>query len=469
MEQIQTDMAEIRAQIGTTMGQFLEAIQTVTRGQEELRQHVQRPDVTVDPSGVHQKVVNPTQEVPLNQNVRNTMRVPVNEAPHRENLSVSSYDTFKFPMDEDEGKLRLLDKRLKAIEDRDCLGLDAASLCLVPDIKIPPKFKAPNFEKYKGTTCPITHIKDSLSGASLEWYTQLERTNIRTWKDLAKAFFKHYKHNSDMVPTRIQLQGLTQKVDESFREYAQRWRELAARVQPPLLERELIDMFMDTLQDPYLNRMVGCAASEFSTLVVIGERIEHGLMTGRIQNTATNFEFPEQDGEETSTISEVEEKDHAYSPVQIPCYQMTEITPDQDAPQICAATISQPPVQFVQQEPVLYNQSVKYAPQQQQRYRQNRRPQGGQNQRRPRKVYEPIPMPHSQLLSHLLRNSLVELKQLGPPPFLYPEGYDPNAYCEFHSGAPGHSIEGCNVFKGTVQNLIDSKAICFTPNGLRIN
>ncbi|XP_058784842.1 uncharacterized protein LOC131659705 [Vicia villosa] len=451
MEQIQTDMAEIRAQIGTTMGQFLEAIQTVTRGQGDLRKPIQRPDFIVDPSGVHQKVVNPTQEAPLNQNVRNTMQVPVNEAPHRENLSVSSYDTFKFPMDEDEGKLRLLDKRLKAVEDRDCLGLDAASLCLVPDIKIPPKFK------------------DSLSGASLEWYTQLERTNIRTWKDLAKAFFKHYKHNSDMVPTRIHLQGLTQKVDESFREYAQRWRELAARVQPPLLERELVDMFMDTLQDPYLNRMVGCAASEFSTLVVIGERIEHGLMTGKIQNAATNFEFPEQDGEETSTISEVEERDHAYSPVQIPCYQMTEITPDQDAPQICVATISQPPVQFVQQEPVLYNQSVKYAPQQQQRYRQNHRPQGGQNQRRPRKVYEPIPMPHSQLLSHLLQNSLVELKQLGPPPFPYPEGYDPNAYCEFHSGAPGHLIEGCNVFKGTVQNLIDSKAICFTPNGLRIN
>ncbi|XP_058784080.1 uncharacterized protein LOC131658847 [Vicia villosa] len=440
MEQIQTDMAEIRAQIGTTMGQFLEAIQIVTRGQGELRHPVQRPDVTVDPSGVHQKVVNPTQEVPLNQNVRNTMRVPVNEAPHRENLSVSSYDTFKFPMDEDEGKLRLLDKRLKAVEDRDCLVLDAASLCL-----------------------------DSLSGASLEWYTQLERTNIRTWKDLARNFFKHYKHNSDMVPTRIQLQGLTQKVDESFREYAQRWRELAARVQPPLLERELIDMFMDTLQDPYLNRMVGCAASEFSTLVVIGERIEHGLMTGKIQNTATNFEFPEQDGEETSTISEVDEKDHAYSPVQIPCYQMTGIIPDQDAPQICVATISQPPVQFMQQEPVLYNQSVKYAQQQQQRYKQNLRPQGGQNLRRPRRVHEPIPMPHSQLLSHLLRNSLVELKPLGPPPFLYPEGYDPNAYCEFHSGAPGHSIKDCNVFKGTVQNLIDSKAICFTLNGLRIN
>ncbi|XP_058741285.1 uncharacterized protein LOC131613654 [Vicia villosa] len=444
MEQIQTDMAEIRAQIGTTMGQFLEAIQTVTSGQGELRQPVQRPDVTVDPSGVHRKVVNPTQEVLLNQNVRNTMQVPVNEAPHRENISISSYDTFKFPMDEDEGKLRLLDKRLKAVEDRDCLVLDAASLCL-----------------------------DSLSGASLEWYTQLERTNIRTWKDLAKAFFKHYKHNSDMALTRIQLQGLTQKVDESFREYAQRWRELASRVQPPLLERELIDMFMDTLQDPYLNRMVGCAASEFSTLVVIGERIEHGLMTGKIQNAATNFEFPEQDGEETSTISEVGEKDHAYSPVHIPCYQMTEIIPDQDAPQICAATISQPPVQFVQQEPVLYNQSVKYALQQQQRYKQNRRPQ--QNQQRPQNNLErrnapldPIPMTYSKLLPHLVQSSLVVPKFLKPPKSFPPE-YDPNVQCDYHAGSVGHSTEDCNSFKAKVQQLIDMRYLTFQEGKLLIN
>src|SRR4051812_42660921 len=103
--------------------------------------------------------------------------------------------------------------------------------------------------------------------------------------------------------------------------------------------------------------MVGCAASEFPALVVVGERIEHGLMTGKIQNAATNFEFPEQNGEETSIISKVEEEDHAYSPVQTPCYQMPEIIPNQDAPQICATTISQPPVQFVQQKPIPYDQS----------------------------------------------------------------------------------------------------------------
>ena len=36
---------------------------------------------------------------------------------------------------------------------------DMAELCLVPDMVIPPKFKVPDFDKYKGTTCPKNHLK----------------------------------------------------------------------------------------------------------------------------------------------------------------------------------------------------------------------------------------------------------------------------------------------------------------------
>ena len=32
-------------------------------------------------------------------------------------------------------------------------------LCLVPDVIIPPKFKVPDFDKYKGTTCHKSHLK----------------------------------------------------------------------------------------------------------------------------------------------------------------------------------------------------------------------------------------------------------------------------------------------------------------------
>lgn len=75
-------------------------------------------------------------------------------------------------------------------------------------------------------------------------------------------------------------------MNESFKEYAQKWRELAARVQPPMLEREIVDMFMSTLQGPYYDRMLGSTSVGFSELVMAGERIEVGLKMGKIQPTS---------------------------------------------------------------------------------------------------------------------------------------------------------------------------------------
>lgn len=92
-----------------------------------------------------------------------------------------------------------------------------------------------------------------------------------------------------MAPNRTKLQSLTQKIDESFKYYAQRWRDLASRVEPPLLERELTNMFMSTLQGPYLDMMVRRASSGFLDLVVVGEQIENCLKNGKIQGAAVVF------------------------------------------------------------------------------------------------------------------------------------------------------------------------------------
>ena len=53
-----------------------------------------------------------------------------------------------------------LEERLRAIEGGgDYPFADMAELCLVHDVIIPPKFKVPNFDKYKGITCPKNHMK----------------------------------------------------------------------------------------------------------------------------------------------------------------------------------------------------------------------------------------------------------------------------------------------------------------------
>lgn len=126
----------------------------------------------------------------------------------------------------------MLEEKLKAIEGHDAFGLNASDMCLVLGLIMPPKFKTPNFEKYKGDSSPKQHLvmfcrkmtfyahndkmmihcsQDSLSGASLSWYMQLEKCHIQSWSDLANAFLKQYNYNLDMAPSRMQLQGLSQE------------------------------------------------------------------------------------------------------------------------------------------------------------------------------------------------------------------------------------------------------------------
>ena len=77
--------------------------------------------------------------------------------------------------------------------------------------------------------------------------------------------------------------------------------------------------------------------------------------------------------------------------------------------------------------------------------------------------FDTLPMSYAQLLPSLQQLQLVQLCTLAPPVGRLPVGYDANARCSFHSGAPGHNIENCKAFKHVVQDLIDSKAINFAP------
>jgi len=106
------------------------------------------------------------------------------------------------PAVEGKGKLDLIEERLRAVEGFGNYPFaDMTGLCLVPDVVILPKFKVPDFDRYKGTTCPKNHLKmychkmgayskdekllmhffqDSLAGAAVIWHTNLEVFRIRT-------------------------------------------------------------------------------------------------------------------------------------------------------------------------------------------------------------------------------------------------------------------------------------------------
>lgn len=151
-----------------------------------------------------------------------------------------------------EDRCRWSEEKFRAMENADYrCKIDAKDLSLVPDLVLPHKFKMPEFEKYNGTSCPEAHItmfcrrmtgyidndqllihyfQDSLIGAATKWYNQLSRTQISSWKDLTQAFMRQYSHISDMTPDKITLQKMEKKQNESFRQYAQRWQEVATQV-----------------------------------------------------------------------------------------------------------------------------------------------------------------------------------------------------------------------------------------------
>src|SRR3954464_10398572 len=89
----------------------------------------------------------------------------------------------------------------------------------------------------------------------------------------------------------------------------------------------------------------------------------------------------------------------------------------------------------------------------------------GKKPKIPQRLINPIPIPYAQLLPLLLELQLIELRKSTTPEKL-PPNFDANARCEFHSRAPGHDVENCRAMKHQVQDLIDSKVILFTPEGM---
>ena len=79
---------------------------------------------------------------------------------------------------------------------------------------------------------------------------------------------------------------MSKREHESFKEYAQWWRDLAAQVAPPMVEREMITMIVDPLPVFYYEKLVGYMASSFANLVFAGERIKVGLKRGKFNYVA---------------------------------------------------------------------------------------------------------------------------------------------------------------------------------------
>ncbi|XP_052479578.1 uncharacterized protein LOC128034776 [Gossypium raimondii] len=206
---------------------------------------------------------------------------------------------------------------------------------------------------------------------------------------------------------------MEKKTNKSFQQYARRWREVAAQVQPPLLENEITMLFINTLKAPFLNHMLGSATKSFSDIVMSGEMIENAIRCGKIEaGESTKRSAPRKKEHEINNTNTFN-RDHSKS---ITVGQARAVTANQQS--------------FSKQE-------------------SNPRPNVEKLQ------FTPIPVTYRELYQNLFNAHVVSLFYLKHMQPLYPKWYDAKVQCEYHAGTKGHSIENCTAFKKLVERLIN--------------
>uniref|UniRef100_A0A2N9J5K6 Integrase catalytic domain-containing protein n=1 Tax=Fagus sylvatica TaxID=28930 RepID=A0A2N9J5K6_FAGSY len=271
---------------------------------------------------------------------------------------------------------------------------------------------------------------------------------ISHWKELADTFLAQYGFNSQIAPDRFDLQRMEKKSNETFREYAQRWREKAARARPPLDEREMIKIFVDTLKNPYFDRMMGLQMQFFVDLIPVGDRIEDALKTKKIVDMTALMALAEQAAKKAPTKRK--EGD----------VQM--IGRNNGRPRQVLPTFTMQPIQPRPIQAPAPTQAPAPAPAPQ----MPARPEGNQPNdnrwlRKEPRQFTPLPMPMTELYPILIEKSLIS--PIVPKPYNGPQrrDFNPNSACDFHFGEVGHTVENCGQLRHRVQDLIDHGVLKF--------
>ncbi|PKI61746.1 hypothetical protein CRG98_017858 [Punica granatum] len=112
-------------------------------------------------------------------------------------------------------------------------------------MRLPPKIKIPEFQKFNGTKDPQPHLchyhekmlqyweyeqlviatfQESLIRPALNWFMSLRVEDIPTWVDLSKKFFEQYQYNLKMPPSFLELSTMEMAKGHNFKAYSTHWR-----------------------------------------------------------------------------------------------------------------------------------------------------------------------------------------------------------------------------------------------------
>ena len=225
----------------------------------------------------------------------------------------------------------------------------------------------------------------------------------------------------------------------------EKWRPQAC---PLLDEKKMIKIFVDTLKNPYFDRMIGLQMQFFVDLIPVGERIEDALKTKKIVDMTALMALAEQAAKKAPTKKKEGDvqmigRSNGRPRQALPTFTMQ---PMQPRPTPMPAPAQAPAPAPVPQMPA--------------------RPVGNQANdnrlvRKEPRQFTPLPMPLVELYPILIEKNLIS--PVVPRPYNGPQrrDFDQNSTCDFHFGEVGHTVNNCQQLRHRVQDLIDHGILKF--------
>ncbi|XP_070004719.1 uncharacterized protein [Nicotiana sylvestris] len=339
-------------------------------------------------------------------------------------------------------------------------------LCLFPNVQLPVGFKMPKFDLYDGHGDSVAHLRGFCS-------------KMRGAKGKDELLMAYFSQN------RLYLTKLEKKHSESFREYSFRWREQAARVDPPMKESKMVDYFLQALEPTYYGHLVSAIGKSFNKVVKMGGMVEEGLKSNKIMSYSAIKATTQAIQGGTRGIGKNKREDVAmvdsgtwFGPIgsshhynqprpHHQSYPHSLYNPPQHyyrppEPHFSvhhAQTYNQPPTHAQWRAPIPQNT---YPPPR--AYRNPPGPSFRPNQAfkderlQKKKTFTPLGESYTSLFHRLRQLDMlrpIQSKLPNPPP----KNLDYSVSCEYCSGTPGHDTKKCWHLKSSIQELIDTNRI----------
>ncbi|XP_058733114.1 uncharacterized protein LOC131604707 [Vicia villosa] len=226
--------------------------QPTTQAQASMISKVETPQIpailisnptTTRPYGIEmdfqlagKQILVPRATIP--QVVMTTTPTVVNIVPlHNEQIFHGAPSEGMGRLDEFEDQFLEMHKEIKALRGKDLFGKEINNLCMVLNVRVPPKFRLPKFEKYKGNSCPHSHLimyvrkmsmhtedqrllihyfQDSLLGATLKWFGRdFSKKKEQTVSVISRGRKRQYQPQQISAVTPIVIQAPRQSVQRT--------------------------------------------------------------------------------------------------------------------------------------------------------------------------------------------------------------------------------------------------------------